>query len=96
MIRRSSFSGCLTFVKNVRLQGIYDESRLATKDRRAVKAIQKSTIVLPVVPEQGTVEQIMTNGMAGGRPQGEDVIVEEKEWVQVNRKKKSKGKRGME
>ena len=38
----------------------------------------------------------MTNGMAGGRPQGEDVIVEEKEWVQVNRKKKSKGKRGME
>ena len=47
---------------------ICDESRQTPKNRDAVKAVKKSTIVLPSVPEHTTVEQTIANGVVGGRP----------------------------
>lgn len=37
-------------------------------------------------------EQIVSTGEAGGKSLGDAPNVEKREWVQVNRKKKSKGK----
>lgn len=66
-------------------------SRQGPKNQHAVKVVKKSTLF--VVPKQGTVVQVVVHGMADGRPQGETFNVEEKEWVQVNRKRSLRLKR---
>ena len=69
------------------------ESNQAPKDRQAEKAIKKGTTVMPSVPKQGTIEQTMGTGMAGRRTLGETSNEEEREWVQVNKKKSQRVKR---
>ena len=50
-----------------------------------MKASKKSITGMLPVPKQSTFGHTVVNAVVSGRPQ-------EKDWVQVNRRKKSKGK----
>ena len=64
--------------------------QICPKNKGFVKDVKKSTTRMLTVPKQGTVEQIVIKLVVGGTLQSEPFNVEEKDWVQVNKRKKVK------